>query len=846
MRRLAVALLAAALAVSACAVANAPFALDDSYDVAVGQLAVLRVLANDYVPAERDLELLDPPAWAEVDGETVTAAVPPDFEYATFDYRVTADDEVASASIELRGVHVRARLEPVRPAVAAGDRHQVAAVVERRVADGPWTPLSGASVTAVIATDTAGARWDGAPTCSTDSDGSCPVALRAGEPGRATLALAAIETGGVAITPDGVQTQTVAWVDARVRMSGDATELVGRPSTVAATLEVHDGTEWTPAPAGTIEMQRSAGSLAVPRLRCDIASDAACELRLVADAPQSVHLAAAAEVTVEGVSLSAVLDGRTSPMGSVAWAQAIVELSPDTDAVAGGRPASVIVSVRAHDGATEAAAADAQVSFELIADPDSQRPDAEFVGQSGCETGPAGTCSVELAASNAGRVHLAAKTVVIIDGLEVPAEADGLMTDRGSVTWLAPSLRLQPPSRALVGERVTVSASVVVDDGIEPTLRRGPKVAFTITSAGNGASLVGGRRCNAPCAATLRADEPGRAVVSASATVRIAGEHAAVADSTTVTWDRVSVILTGGGVAEAGEPISFTAAARRGEAASPAPGVQVTFAPTLGALEPCTTGADGACTTTASSTDPATGEVTIAAARLDGREIPASGTATARWVQAWIEIPAATVSVGTFPVAATVWGHDGDHQFRIADDTPLTVEGFGTCRTGEDGSCEVMVAHNSGGPLAVEASAPVRIHGVEVEARGTSTVTVLQGVLTLHVLPPPPGRLHFGYFYGEAQELRADLSSVGGPGPGSGVEIKLSRSDSDVLVVGRTDAAGGFTFPVAANTREVTFTAAAAWDTDAVEVSARNSVTLSWIPLPEETIPTTTTLDVEP
>ncbi len=707
-------------------------------------------------------------------------------------------------------------------------------VITATVNDGAsTTPAAGASI--AFGWLGAGALVTPSP-CTTDAPGTCTVSVTSPSAGTGTLTVTSLtDSAGrtVGLTVVGAPgqasgqvvplTSSKTWLQFRVLLSPNATNLTGVPHTFTATVQQTGvaspaGTDWTAVPDGTRLTATPSGSGTLdPASTCLTVvgtSDGTCQF-IVHDTGAgtlTLNVTAIGATTVDGVPFTNIpLSAPAS--ASKTWVAALVSVTPSSATNLSGDPHTftVHVDVAGADGTSAPLPADgATVAWTFSG--------SDTVSNDTCATGTtAGTCVVTFNNGGASAGTFSATSVTFtVNGQEftvdlttqgTPGQASGQVVPvTATKTWLAYTVTISPTATNPVGTQHDFAITATVTDGTTPAPAANASIAFTWSGAG---SLVTPSPCTTTAAGTCTVSVTSPSAGSGTLTVTtLTDSGGRVVDLTVAgapgqapgqtmpltaskTWLRYRVLLSANATNLTGVAHTFTATVQQTDMADAdaewtavPDGTTLTATPSgSGFLDPAsqclTAGTNGGtCQFIVHDNGPGTLTLDVTAISttvIDGvpfSDIPLSVPAIASktWLAYTVTVsPSATNLAGTphdFAITATMT--DGETS------TPAT---------------NASIAFTWSG---TESSTPAS--ACTTDSAGMCTVTVTSstagsGTLTVASLTDSAGRL-------------VDLTTAGAPGQAQGQVVPLTATKTWVfanLVVhktanGATPVAGGDPF----------------------------------------------------
>jgi hypothetical protein len=615
-----------------------------------------------------------------------------------------------------------------------GSQHDF--TITATVTDGTTTsPAAGASIAYTLSG--AGSLVTPSP-CTTDTAGTCTVSVTSPSAGTGTVQVVSLtDSGGatVDLTAAGMPgqapgqvvplTASKTWLQYRVLLSPNATNLVGVPHTFTATVQtsgvanpteadwqaVSDGTTLTASatPPGTLD----------PASTCLTAgtSGGTCVFVVHDAGPGTLSLTvtALASTTVNAITFTNI--PLTAPATATkTWIAYTVTITPSaTNPV--GTQHDFVITATVSDGTTPAPAVGASIAFDWAGAGSPATP-------SPCITDTAGSCTVSVTSPTSGSGALTVTSLTDTAGRVVDLTflgAPGQATDQGvpltaSKTWLQYRVQLTPDATNLVGVPHTFTATVQQTGLADPTEADWTAVpdltTLTASTAGPG-TLDPASTCLTPGTATgtcqfiVHDGGPGTLTLNVTAIgattvdgVPFTNIPLTAPATASKTWIAYTVTISPSATNLVGEPHDFviTAMFSDGVTSTPADDASIEFAwSDTGSLEtpsPCTTDIAGTCTVTVTSVTPGTGtltvtsltdsagrvvDLTVAGAPGQATDQAVPLTATKTWTGWTLEInKASSLSDATqsFSFETTGFSPPDDEPFQLAIGETKTIAGL--------------------------------------------------------------------------------------------------------------------------------------------------------------------------
>jgi hypothetical protein len=619
--------------------------------------------------------------------------------------------------------------------------------------------------------------WTGAGTlvtpspCTTNAAGTCTVSVTSPAAGTGTLTVTSLtDSAGnvVDLTTAGAPGQTPVqqvpltasktWLQYRVLLTANATNLTGVPHTFTATVQQTGVTnpieaDWTAVPNGTTLTASTTGSGTLdPASTCLTGgtSGGTCTF-VVHDAGPgalTLNVTAIAATTVNSVPFANI--ALSAPATATkTWIAVSVSVTPPSATNLAGDPHTftVHVDVAGADGTSTPLPADGATVTWTFSGPGNATNDT-------CATGTtAGTCVVTFANSGAGAGTFTATSVTFtVNGtpLTVNLTAAGAgqlpgqtIPPTAAKTWVAYTVTVSPSATNPEGTQHNFTITATVTDGTTTTPAAGASIAFTWSGAG---TLVTASPCttdqNGTCTVSVTSPTAGTGTLtvtsltdSAGATVDLTAPGMpgqspvqVVPVESTKTWLQYRVLLSPSATNLTGVPHTFTATVQQTGLANPTAadwtavpdGTMLNVSssgtgsvdPASSCLTPGTT--SGACQFVVHDAGPGTITLqvnSIGSTVLDGVTffdigLSAPATASKTWVGYTVTVStSATNPVGTqhdFVITAMV--NDGTGPVPAANaSVAFTWSGAGMlvtpspCTTSSAGTCTVSVTSPASG-----------------------------------------------------------------------------------------------------------------------------------------------------
>ena len=250
----------------------------------------------------------------------------------------------------------------------------------------------------------------------------------------------------------------VKMVDARITLDPlQATNEVGDPHVVTATVEVHNGTSWGPAPDGTVVtfslQNNTAGASFVGGINSCVTSSGSCSVTINASSGGSVDIHAQTTVSVGGLLLqrSTGVSAGSSADAEKTYVEARLTLTPpeDVNRVGEDHIFTALLEIDDGGGSFDPAAGET-ISFTIDSGPGN-------LSSPTCVTGGVGTCMVTLTSTVTGTTQVSAEWLGLI------ATASASADDDAEKLWVDPQITIT--------KRLNTVEPVRVDEPLSFTIR---------------------------------------------------------------------------------------------------------------------------------------------------------------------------------------------------------------------------------------------------------------------------------------------------------------------------------------------------------------------------------------
>ncbi|MFM7225204.1 MAG: beta strand repeat-containing protein [Actinomycetota bacterium] len=584
-----------------------------------------------------------------------------------------------------------------------GNAHTFDVTVEQNAGGGSWAPAVGVTVAGSIAPGISIATITGG-TCetgTTNASGVCTFTVNSSTVGTGTVnASATWSVGGVSITraTNGTSgygsntTATKTWVDARIKISPDATNEVGDPHTFTVTVEKNagDGNGFVAASGVTVtpSISNTNGATAtVTGGTCQSGTtNASGQCTVIINSPTTgkTTVDASASVTINGVVGSATVSRSTASTpgpggtnGSVkTWVDASIVITPsDTSEVGGTLTFVVTVRKDLGDGNGLVPAPGVSVTGSL----------AQLFGATAtitagtCEssvTDASGVCFFTVTSPTTGRTVGNAAATIVVAGVSIDRDTDpDSATPQGDCTpncgpatktWVDANITIDPDGVNQVGDPHTFTVTVKQDagdgNGLQPV--DGATITPTLVNSGGSTAQITGGTCDSgttnasgQCTIIVNSPTAGTATVDVSVTLTINGlvgsdtptratdgnAGPGGSDGATKTWINASIMIEPDATNEVSDSHTFTVTVKADQGSGLDPAAGVTVTPSISNLNGATATITGG--TCESSVTDASGQCTIVISSPTSGQTVANASAT-------VTVDGVPVTVDTDPATS--------------------------------------------------------------------------------------------------------------------------------------------------------------------------------------------------
>ncbi|MFN2611653.1 MAG: SpaA isopeptide-forming pilin-related protein [Actinomycetota bacterium] len=568
-------------------------------------------------------------------------------------------------------------------------------------------------------------------TCSTDANGECAITIRSADPGDSTLT--ATFGKQTATTPIALsEGADKHWVNYRITLSPEATNLIGTTHTFTALLEqTTNGTIWTPVPSATVTASKTAGVGSISGGTCTTGATSAagtCTILVTSTTP--------GDTTVQGSYLATVGDtsGTFSATAVKHWVDYRITVAPNgVNLVGQAHTFTVTLQRNAGNGFQALSGAHIDLGWAGVT--------GSSITGGTCTNGTtnvSGQCTVVANSSATGTGTLTATYSTVLDS------GPATFSNTATKTWVNYTLSVTPETDTNLLPAEPTHTFTVSLGSSDPTLApiAGKLVDLdltstvaTITSVGPGGSIntdgLGGQcltNLTGQCTVIVTTTSPGTATLNASYLATVGSASITVDDSGAKTWVTYRVTVSPDTATNiVGQPHTFTVKIEStddGSVWDPVIGVKPSLSLggpgsiTGGTCVTAVTNSSGDCTTIVESST--TGVSTLTASYL-ATVGSASSTFTDAATKTWINyqvlvtpLEAANLIDTDHIFTVTVFKDSGDGKgFQpLAGAQPsTTLSGVGTIK---DNTCDDAAGTDTSGNCLVTISSAVA---------GTSSLT---------------------------------------------------------------------------------------------------------------------------
>ena len=676
---------------------------------------------------------------------------------------VTFRAEVTVGPFINKKIQYRLSLVPVQDTNLVNNDHVFTAHLERceagisgcQPSSGNWTNAAGETlglslagrgsitsiVTGAISSATSGS-------CTTSAAGTCLITIRSADPGQSTLTASFDKQ--TATTPIDLDTSAIKdWVNYRIGLCCEATNLVGTTHTFTAVLEqTTDGTAWTAVSGATLNISKTAGVGSITSIQAGTVSSPSsgtCTTDSAGSCLIDITSAAAGDTTIQA-AYDAVVGDTTGTFSATAvkhWVDYEITVAPDGVNLV-GQPHDFTVTLRQDTGSGFTGLSGATVALNWAGVAGSVITFASGGSVAGdglsatCVTGGSGTCTVRVNSSVAGSGTLTGTFSTVLDS--GPASFD----DGATKQWVGYTISVTPktdtnllpvePSHTFLVKLSSTDSELAPIGGQTVDLALASTVA-TITAvtpsgsiATDGMSGTCTTNSSGECEVTISTSGPGEATLTATYETLVSSVNLTISDDGAKVWITYRVTVEPELATNlVGEPHTFTVkieSTTDGNNWNPVVGVKPdighsgTGSITGGTCLSSVTTAAGTCTVDVTSSS--TGVATITA-EYEATEGSASHTFSDSGQKVWINYaievtPAEAVNlVGTnHTFTVKIWKDAGDGQgFQILTGVvpSISLTGVGSivtnnCAAGTDsqGECTVVATSSTAGLATMTAT----------------------------------------------------------------------------------------------------------------------------------------------
>ncbi len=424
--------------------------------------------------------------------------------------------------------------------------HQHIFTITATQVPGAATPATTANITYAFTPSNPGtvSSTCGASVAFVGNTATCTVTVNNPTAGVFTInATASFVVGGVTITKttDGVGGDsgpaTKTWVDANIAISPlTATNSVGQPHTITATVSQNSGSGFVAAPNGTtvtFSLTNSGGATAtfVGGINTCTTTAGVCSVQINSPTAGTVTIHATTTFSVLGVSLTrATGDGLPGDSANAVknYVSGGITVAPTGVNEVNHQHIFTITATQAPGGATPATTANITYAFT----PSNPGTVSSTCGASVAFVGNNATCTVTVNNPTAGVFTINATASFVVGGVTITKTTDGVGSDSGPATktWVDANIVLSPLTATnSVGQPHTITATVSQNTGSGfVAAPNGTLVTFSlINSGGATATFVGGvNTCNTTsgsCSVQINSPTAGNVVIHATTTFSVLG-----------------------------------------------------------------------------------------------------------------------------------------------------------------------------------------------------------------------------------------------------------------------------------------------------------------------------------
>ncbi|MBW3589610.1 MAG: hypothetical protein KY429_09345 [Actinobacteria bacterium] len=660
-------------------------------------------------------------------------------------------------------IQYRLSLVPVQDTNLVNNDHVFTAHLEKceagisgcQATSGNWTNAAGETlglslagrgsitgiVTGVISSASSGS-------CTTSAAGTCLITIRSPDAGRSTLTASFDKQ--TATTPIDLDTSAIKdWVNYRVTLCCEATNLVGTTHTFTAILERNTGgTAWTAVSGETLDISKIAGVGSISAIQAGTVSSPSsgtCTTDSAGSCLIDITSAAAGDTTIQA-AYDAVVGNTSGTFSATAvkhWVNYQITVAPDGVNLV-GQPHDFTVTLRQDTGSGFTALSGATVALNWAGVAGSLITSASGGSVPGdglsatCVTGGAGTCTVRVNSSVAGSGTLTGTFSTVLDSGPASFDADATKQWVGYTISVTPKTdtNLLPvePSHTFLVKLSSTNAQLAPIRGQTVNLALASSVATITAVAPSGSIATNGMsgtcitNSSGVCEVTISTGAPGEATLTATYETLVSSVNLTISDDGAKVWITYRVTVEPELATNlVGEPHTFTVkieSTTNGNTWNPVVGVKPDIglagvgSITGGSCISGVTTAQGTCTVIVSSSSTGVASVN---AEYEATEGSASHTFSDSGQKVWINYaievtPAEAVNlVGTnHTFTVKIWKDAGDGQgFQILTGAvpSISLAGVGTivandCAAGTNsqGECTVVATSSTAGLATMTAT----------------------------------------------------------------------------------------------------------------------------------------------
>jgi hypothetical protein len=749
-----------------------------------------------------------------------------------------------------------------------GQPHTFTVTLEEDPGTGTFVPAAGEHVNFTLTSSNGAAAVvdNAASTCddagpNTNANGQCTIVFNSTSPGKVTghasstlqvgpppAATITVQTDGTGLnSPDAVKT----YVDANIQITPSATNRVGTTHTFTAHVNVNSGNGggYVPAPDGTqisFTVDSGPGAFTTPNPCVTAGGTGSCTITLSSSLTGVSTVSAHSTLLVGGLSLTRHTNGTGANSGPAVktWVNAKISITPNaTNPVNQSHTFTVTLQKDTGSGVFVPAAGE-HVDVTLTdANGAVHTAPTGTCTNAGANTDASGQCTITFTSATGGKVTGHASATLSVGPappavVTVQTDGTGLNSGDAVKTFVDANIQITPQTDTNpVGQTHTFTAHVNVNDGSGSGFQNAPAgTAITFTKVSGPGAFTTTNPCvtvgtTGSCTIDLVSNDTGLTVVSASATVTLAGLSVTRTTNGSglnsgpaqKTWGNAKITIAPDATNEVGQPHTFTVTLSRDNGAGfvPAQNEHVDFTLTnsngaVAALNAAASTCDdagpntdvnGRCTIVFAS--PTGGKVTghaFSTLAINGSSLtvstngvaPNSGDAVKTFVDAYIQIsPNGTNPIGTthsFTAQVKVNTGDGNGYVNAPAGTQISFtkdSGVGsfttpaTCSTaGTTGSCAATITSTVAGSTVVSAHVTTSVGAVSLtrhtNGAGANSGPATKVWVAARIKIAPDDVNEIGQPHTFTVTLEKDSGSGFAPAPNEHVEVTLTDSSGAV------------------------------------------------------------------